>query len=524
MQDQILPVILLISIAIFLFSFMILDNHLKGDKTHGQHLGLLKFEQLLLSSKFGNELSQAHMIYHQPSTIPPLVITTESKNECALSYPATCDIPSELKYWNENPDCYTSPAFRNGDKKYVVFEPDPGGWNNIRMAVETVIVFAHATGRTLVLPPKAVLYLLAQNKQWKDNKSGLDDFYNLTLLSHGLDMIDMPTFLKEVALPGHLSLPLPNGDVSLQKKELWKYLSTACYSRTWTPAKAFFGLNITKDANGKPIIGPVHHSSRLADMTLERQMIEYDDSMHRQKAIFFTGQEPSRLLTHFYAFLHFADPAVDKFYKRFVRDRMRYHDVIFCTAGKVVAKIKEEVRKQTGGSEHSTSSESGGEPQYFAYHIRRGDFQQKQTRLSAEKILENTLPFLDMTAGHVVYIATDEKNSSFFDPFRAVFKTVRFLSDYASTAGVSSLNQNHVGMLEQVICTNAHTFIGTPLSTFSGFIIRMRGYHNSTDGRFKRSFYTMPGYSKDLQQKPRLHRPIWVREFSDAFEGIDALI
>ena len=41
--------------------------------------------------------------------------------------------------------------------KYVTFEPDVGGWNNIRMQMELVIVFAAATGRTLVMPPEQAM-------------------------------------------------------------------------------------------------------------------------------------------------------------------------------------------------------------------------------------------------------------------------------------------------------------------------------------------------------------------------------
>ena len=44
----------------------------------------------------------------------------------------------------------------------MTFEPDEGGFNNMRMAMETVLVFAAATGRTLVMPPRQRFYLLAR--------------------------------------------------------------------------------------------------------------------------------------------------------------------------------------------------------------------------------------------------------------------------------------------------------------------------------------------------------------------------
>jgi len=44
--------------------------------------------------------------------------------------------------------------------RYATYEPDYGGFNNIRMTLETLVVFARVTGRAIVLPPKAPIYLL----------------------------------------------------------------------------------------------------------------------------------------------------------------------------------------------------------------------------------------------------------------------------------------------------------------------------------------------------------------------------
>ena len=49
----------------------------------------------------------------------------------------------------------------------------------------------------------------------------------------------------------------------------------------------------------------------------------------------------------------------------------------------------------------------------------------------------------------VIYIATDETDLSMFDPFKDRAR-VRFLSDYYERAGVSELNPNLLGMMEQV--------------------------------------------------------------------------
>lgn len=61
-----------------------------------------------------------------------------------------CRINPLVKYWDEVTDCYVSPLRRihglqardHRARRFVVFQPDEGGWNNIRMALEVVVLIA----------------------------------------------------------------------------------------------------------------------------------------------------------------------------------------------------------------------------------------------------------------------------------------------------------------------------------------------------------------------------------------------
>jgi hypothetical protein len=63
------------------------------------------------------------------------------------------EFAQEMVYWKdiEEDNGYISPFYDPAVKRYMTFEPDGGGWNNIRMSMETVLTMAVATGRTLVL-------------------------------------------------------------------------------------------------------------------------------------------------------------------------------------------------------------------------------------------------------------------------------------------------------------------------------------------------------------------------------------
>merc|ERR1711991_27449 len=150
---------------------------------------------------------------------------------------------SEVIYWKHVPgdlhyESPITPHHADHHDRYITFEYDNGGWNNVRMSLECIIVIAHAMGRTLVIPPQQHLYLLGKtHKDEEDTKAhdemGFSDFFDIDLLeSHkGFHTISMKQFLTQEACQGGLGneatgtkglLPAKNNS-DLWGQELWWY-------------------------------------------------------------------------------------------------------------------------------------------------------------------------------------------------------------------------------------------------------------------------------------------------------------
>jgi hypothetical protein len=216
------------------------------------------------------------------------------------------------------------------------------------------------------------------------------------------------------------------------------------------------------------------------------------------------------LLAHFYNFVFFTDPAIDNYYKRFVRDFLHYHDTIYCAAGKIVKAL------QLEATQRGFSTDENGGGGFSAMHIRRGDFQYKRVKLPAEEWYENTKEIWQPK--EIMYIATDERNKTFFDPITK-HHDLRYLDDYFELADLGNLDPNYFGMIDTIVASRARAFAGTWFSTFTGYINRMRGYHGMT---MQDSWYSFLERKTAPHQWVNVNRSAYAYEWPACWMGIDA--
>jgi hypothetical protein len=249
------------------------------------------------------------------SQIPSSTVKIEN-NDVERRGRLVCDgkeVDSEVIYWKVVPgdNTYESPITPHHDMhhdRYITFEYDQGGWNNVRMGMEILIVMAHAMGRTLVLPPAQHLYLLTKTHKDKHDKEshdemGFEDFFDVELLkSHkGFHCITMKEFLEREGITGglHGVLP-PHNSSDVWGQALWNYLtkvsdvSPAWYGRFLAMPDRPENFNLTGEHKDPDTV------KRMQKFGGERRPVYYDQNLQEAHHMHFPAREEHRLLQHFY--------------------------------------------------------------------------------------------------------------------------------------------------------------------------------------------------------------------------------
>lgn len=115
---------------------------------HDTHEVLTLHEDELMKLVESKVLESASSLLSSNHDRPSIQVSSK-KEPCIVKFKPLCRVNPLVRYWDDVMECYTSPLRKyHGlsapleEQKFVVFQPDSGGWNNIRMALEVVILFA----------------------------------------------------------------------------------------------------------------------------------------------------------------------------------------------------------------------------------------------------------------------------------------------------------------------------------------------------------------------------------------------
>ena len=134
------------------------------------------------------------------------------------------DIPLEMRYWERRDKGETTlprpDPVAPGQERYLAFENDAGGFNNLRMAFEYFAILALATGRTLVLPVDCGWYLLDRS----GTTSRWEDFYDVAAINAAVPVISAREFTKRLGIHVDLNSRNENCDAYRQSNSVPRWL------------------------------------------------------------------------------------------------------------------------------------------------------------------------------------------------------------------------------------------------------------------------------------------------------------
>lgn len=421
--------------------------------------------------------------------------TTVSALEAGLNE-AERRVLQRMMYWRES--SLTRPhLWPTVDRsKYLVFQTWRGGFNNERMSLELAVAFAVVLGRVLVLPPAFDMYLLAE--------SHLGDYFDLERLGTLHPVMLFEDWLTAIGVerPGHKVVPLEHDRdpiwttvTSRPDVFVWQDTdSTWCWVYPRLPATV-----AESEQHGNWCLPEAHVADVAANRTLQTT-----------RSLFIPVR---KLFDHYFSHWWFVGDERMREMLRAVRNYVHYLPRVFRVAARVVAALPAD---------------------YNALHVRRNDFQYEDIReLPVETIINNTAPVLTFDAP--LWLATDNFTKPFAEPWRRRYARFFQLSDFAALLREENVPKIWMGLLDQLVLTQARAFVGTRLSTFSAFAVRMRGFMGQSNVE---TYFTTDNLAQRLERERRDgvegHErnallptwrngwlwSTWGRDFKEAFEFV----
>ena len=357
--------------------------------------------------------------------------------------------------------------------QYILFDVDLGGFNNIRMQFEYMALMAAITGRKLVLPAPSPWYLINWGPITRegdiDGVSNHGEFFDLAALNQYVNVITTDEFIRrerdELSIPSGFSgfgiFNLENERAGDRKeiRKLWKsWLSDNARLMPWNPLNNLIFY---------PDIASVMHSTIRPDERFIdfRNPVWFDSDILESPVLYFPVDQANgyRQLGQVSSLVAFADQHDERYIRWLLKHAIRYVPCLFEIAQAIIDQL--------------------GKFQYSSLHLRRNEIQFKASRSDPATTAANISRVLK--PGEPLYLSTDETDESFFADLRQQRPVYRF-SDLASLPGLSSnfldnIPHKLIGCVEQLICSGGRVFVGTPHSSFSNYISRIRGYTNAPD-------------------------------------------
>jgi hypothetical protein len=394
-------------------------------------------------------------------------------------------------------------------RRFISFEPY-AGFNNVRYQLETVFILAHILNRTLVLPPKFHIYLTKQ-------PSLLEDYWDLIDMRKAIGVLTHEEYCREVGVSAEELLDFNTWGLFMEKKAVPNVPNWDMQNQVLVFPSA---KECEKSSNHKKYAFP--DLKGFAAEHRIRNLLEISQEMIDSDHMHFKTRDEHRLFGIYYTFIYFADARWYSFYVSLARKYLHYRSEISDAAEYVAEQIL-----------FLNSSSSG----FGAMHLRRGDFAQQYsfTQIDPKTIAENVDALFEPK--FPMYISSDESNDLFYKIFETNYivyrrkdleRMLREIRDSTKDRSNPHFfevleNENFYGAIEQMICFASRTFVGTPLSTFTGFIHRMRAFYPhtfalsgaeaATSGVYDKNWYMNNAlYIRDPVADGHLTNATWVND------------